>query len=234
MSTLGSTTTALPVRRPRSRAAAFFGSTIGQKAVMAATGVMLSGFVLGHMVGNLNVFLGAEAIDGYSRMLHALPELLWLVRLVLLGAIGLHIWAFLALTRRSSGARAQGYRQSAYQESTYASRSMRYTGPFLAAFIVFHLLHMTTGTLHPQFEDGAVYQNLMTGLRVIPVAMFYVAATATLAFHLFHGVWSMFQTLGIGSPRYASLGRQLATAFTVVVAGGFTLVPLAIVFGILR
>ena len=234
MSTTVSRVTAVPAPRPATRLGGLLGSTIGQKVVMAATGVALSGFVLAHMTGNLNVFRGAAAIDGYSRMLHAVPELLWVARLGLLAAVGLHIWAFVALTRRSVGARAEGYRQSAYQESTYASRSMRYSGPFLAAFIVFHILHMTTGTVHPHFEEGAVYQNLTTGLAVVPVAVFYLAAMATLAFHLFHGVWSVFQTLGSGAPRYASLGRQFATGFTIIVVGGFAAVPLAVLLGILR
>ena len=232
-----STIVARPAAGPppaTSRLARVLGSTIGQKLVMAASGAVLSGFVLGHMAGNLNAFRGAEAIDGYSHMLHAIPEALWAVRLVLLAAVGLHIWAFLALTRRSRGARPQGYRRSAYRESTYASRSMRYSGPFLAAFIVYHLLHMTTGTVHPHFEDGAVHQNLVIGLSVVPVALFYLAALAALAFHLFHGVWSLFQTLGVGAPRYESLGRRFATGFTIVVIGGFAAVPLSVLLGIIR
>lgn len=231
-----STATARATTPPRatSRAARFFGSAIGQKIIMAATGTILAGFVLGHMAGNLNVFRGPAAIDEYSHMLHALPEALWLARIVLLGAVGAHIWAYLALTRRSLGARAEGYRQTAHQESTYASRSMRYSGPLVGLFIVFHLLHMTTGTVHPHFEEGAVYQNLMTGLGVVPVALFYLVALAALAFHLFHGVWSVFQSLGVGSPRYNSMGRQFATGFTILVIGGFAAVPLAILVGLLR
>ena len=233
-STVVSSAGVVPRAGAMSRAARVFGSTIGQKLVMAVTGVILSGFVLAHMAGNLNVFRGAEAIDGYSHMLHALPELLWVARIVLLTAVGLHIWAYLALTRRSLGARPVGYRQQKYLESTYASRTMRISGPFLAAFIVYHLLHMTTGTVHPHFEEGQVYQNLMTGLGVVPVALFYLAAMGALAFHLFHGVWSLFQTLGVGAPRYESLGRRIATGFTIVVAGGFAVVPLAILLGILH
>ncbi len=234
MNTIASSATGVATPSSTSRLARVFGSTIGQKLVMAVTGVILSGFVLGHMAGNLNVFLGAEAIDGYSHMLHAVPELLWAARIVLLVAVLLHIWAYLALTRRSLGARPVGYRQQRYLESTYASRTMRISGPFLAAFIVYHLLHMTTGTVHPHFEEGQVYQNLMVGLGVVPVALFYLTAMAALAFHVFHGVWSLFQTLGVGAPRYDSLGRRIATGFTILVAGGFATVPIAILLGIIH
>ena len=212
----------------------FIGSSIGKKVVMALTGVALFGFVIAHMLGTLQVFLGPAALNAYALSLRHLGALLWAARIGLLVAAALHVWSAYSLTMMNRAARPQGYREKEYRESTYASRTMRVSGPFLAAFIVYHLLHMTTGTVHPHFEDGGVYQNLTTGLGVVPVALFYLAAMGALAFHLFHGIWSLFQTLGVGAPRYESAGRQVATLFTIVVAGGFAAVPLSILLGILR
>lgn len=209
-------------------------SSIGQKIVMAVTGVILSGFVLGHMAGNLTAFSGASAMDAYGASLRKWPLLLWSVRLGLLAAVGLHIWAYWMLSRRSWSARPQDYRVTSHQESSFASRTMRWTGPLLLAFIVFHLLHMTTGTVHPNFQEGHVYQNLITGLQVLPVAIFYLVAMGALAFHLWHGVWSLFQSVGISQPRYDSLARRFATLFTIVVVLGFAAIPLAVIAGVLR
>jgi succinate dehydrogenase / fumarate reductase cytochrome b subunit len=200
---------------------------------MAVTGVILSAFVLGHMLGNLQVFQGPESIDAYGRLLRKEPALLWTVRLGLLAAVGLHIWAFVALTRKNLKARPEGYREKKYRESSFASRSMTITGPLLLAFIIYHILHMTTGTVHPAFEEGHVYHNLVNGLTGL-VGLIYLLAMAMLALHLWHGVWSMFQTLGLPEDRYHSLGRRIATVFTILVTLGFILVPLAIMSGYLK
>jgi succinate dehydrogenase / fumarate reductase cytochrome b subunit len=208
-------------------------SSIGLKLVMAITGVILSGFVLGHMLGNLQVYQGAEAIDAYGRLLRKEPALLWLARLVLLAAVGLHIWAYLALTRKNLRARPQAYQSRRYRESTFASRSMILTGPLLLAFIIYHILHMTTGTVHPDFHEGEVYHNLVTGFGLVN-AVIYLAAMVMLGLHLWHGVWSMFQTLGLPEDRYRSLGRRFATVFTLIVTLGFATVPLAILIGYLK
>jgi succinate dehydrogenase / fumarate reductase cytochrome b subunit len=209
-------------------------SSVGQKFVMAATGVVLSGFVVGHMAGNLAAFAGPAALDAYGAALRKFPFLLWGMRLGLLAAVLLHIWAYWMLSRKSWSARAQDYQASAYQESTWASRTMRWTGPFLAAFILYHLLHLTTGTVHPDFLEGRVYHNLVTGLQVTWVAGFYLLALAALGFHLWHGVWSLFQSLGINQPRHGSMGRRLATLLTLVVVAGFAAVPLAVLAGMLK
>lgn len=216
----------------------FFGSSIGQKIVMAATGVVLSGFVLGHMAGNLQAFLpnGPAALDHYGGFLRELLHGagIWIVRAGLLAAVAFHIWAYLALTRKSLAARPEGYRVTSYEEATWASRTMRWTGPVLGIFIVYHLLHLTTGTVHPRFVEGHVYDNLVTGLQVTPVAAFYLVAMGALAFHLYHGTWSMLQTLGLSHPRFDPIRKKLATVFTVVVVGGFAVVPLAVMAGILK
>jgi succinate dehydrogenase / fumarate reductase cytochrome b subunit len=210
-------------------------SSIGLKITMAMTGVILSGFVLVHMLGNLQVYQGAEALDAYGKLLRKEPALLWLFRIVLLSAVALHIWAYLVLTRKNQKARPRAYQGRKYKEASFASRSMTITGPLLLAFIVYHILHMTIGWswVHPSFQEGAIYHNLVVGLRGI-AGVIYILAMIMLALHLWHGVWSMFQTLGAPEDRYHSLGRQFATVFTLLVTLGFASVPLAILAGFLR
>jgi succinate dehydrogenase / fumarate reductase cytochrome b subunit len=219
--------------------ARIFSSSIGQKAVMAVTGIALSGFVLLHMLGNLAAFQGTNAqgvhaLDAYGALLRQVPAALWAMRIGLLVAVLLHIWAYLALTRTSWAARPTGYSKTQYREATYASRTMRWTGPLLAAFIIFHLGDLTTGAFNPAFAEGAVYNNLLASLQRGGVAAFYLIALGALALHLWHGIWSLFQTLGLSQPRHQSLGRRLATLFTLLVVLGFALVPLAVIFGMLR
>lgn len=220
----------------RNRLQRMLNSSIGLKITMALTGVILSGFVLVHMLGNLQVYQGAEALDAYGKLLRKEPALLWTFRLVLLSAVGLHIWAFIALTRKNLQARPQAYQARKYKESSFASRSMIITGPLILAFIIYHILHLTTGTVHPDFQEGAVYHNLIVGLWGLRgiVGVIYIVAMIMLAFHLWHGVWSMFQTLGAPEDRYRSLGRRFATIFTILVTLGFTSVPLAVLTGFLK
>jgi len=220
----------------RNRLQRMLNSSIGLKITMALTGVILAGFVLVHMLGNLQVYQGPEALDAYGKLLRKEPALLWTFRLVLLSAVGLHIWAFLALTRKNLQARPQAYQARKYKESSLASRSMIITGPLILAFIIYHILHLTTGTVHPDFQEGAVYHNLVAGLKGLGgiVGWIYIVAMIMLAFHLWHGVWSMFQTLGAPEDRYRSLGRRFATIFTILVTLGFASVPLAVLTGFLK
>lgn len=224
------------VRRPASSrgVARLFRSSIGQKAIMALTGVALSVFVLAHMAGNLLAFQGAVALDAYGAALRRIPIALWGMRIGLLVAVALHIWAYLALTRKSVAARPAGYNETSYREATYASRSMRWTGPLLLAFIIFHLGDLTFGTFNPGFAHGAVYRNMLASLQRTAVAVFYLVAMVALALHLWHGIWSLFQTLGLSQPRHHSFARRLATVFTLVVVVGFALVPLAVLTRFLR
>jgi succinate dehydrogenase / fumarate reductase cytochrome b subunit len=219
---------------PRGRIARVLQSSVGLKIIMALSGVILSGYVLVHMAGNLQAFAGPKTIDMYGKMLHDAPAFLWTARLVLLAAVGLHIWAFVVLTRRNLGARPQGYRAFRPRESSFASRSMALTGPLLLAFIVYHILHMTTGTVHPDFDEGSVYHNLITGLSVWSAAFFYLLGLAALSLHLWHGVASLFQTLGVDRARPQSPARKIATGFTLVVVLGFAAIPICILAGILK
>ena len=215
----------------------FWGTSVGLKLIMAATGVGLSAFVLVHMLGNLQVFQGAESLDAYGHLLHAEPAVLWGARVGLLTMVGLHIWAYLVLTgkiwKAQGKAKAVGHGIK-HKEATWASRSMRISGPLLLAFIVYHILHLTTGSVHPDYHEGSVYANLVSGLRVPVVAAVYIVSMGLLGFHLWHGVWSMCQTLGLNQGRYRSPGRYFATAFTLVVVAGFVAVPVAVFSGVVK
>jgi succinate dehydrogenase / fumarate reductase cytochrome b subunit len=210
------------------------GSTVGKKAVMGATGLVMVAFVLGHVAGNLLVFRGQHALNAYSAFLKSTGEILWIVRLVLFASVLLHIWAATALTRADLAARPVGYARKVPQASTIASRTIRYGGVVLAAFIVFHLLHFTTGSIRPAtFSAEDVYTNVVGSFHVPWVVAIYVVAMAALGLHLYHGVWSSFRSLGLSRPSSNPLrNRTIATVVAVVVWLGFTAIPVAIFAGL--
>ncbi len=204
---------------------------------MAVTGVVLAGFVFGHMVGNLQMFLPDHgAMNRYAAFLREALHGggLWAARGVLLGAVGLHIWAAWSLTRTSWKARPVPYKLVTPDASTYASRTMRWSGPILGLFIVYHLLHFTVGSLHPAFVEGDIHGNVIVGFSVWPVSLFYVIAILALGLHLRHGAWSMLQTLGASHPRWDRLRNAAAVVFTVIVVAGFISVPVAVLAGVLK
>jgi len=219
-----------------SLAAGFLQSSIGRKVVMAVTGAILVVFVIGHMVGNLTVYLGPEALNGYAvflrQFLHG--SALWIVRAVLLVSVTLHIWSATSLTLDSRRARPKGYRELEWKESTYASRTMRWGGVIILLFVIYHLLHFTFGTAHPSFVEGDVYHNFVTGFRSVPVSIVYIFAMLALGLHLRHGVWSMFQTLGVSHPRYIAMARAAAWVAAVVVVVGNVSFPIAVLTGIVK
>lgn len=216
---------------------AFACSTIGRKVVMAVTGLVLFGFVFAHMLGNLQMFLpDHEAINHYGKFLREMLHGggIWVARAVLLGSVSLHIWAAWSLTRTSWKARPVPYKVVTPDASTYASRTMRWSGPILFLFIVYHLLHFTVGIVHPAFVEGEVYRNVIVGFSFWPVAVAYVIAILALGLHLRHGAWSMLQTLGASHPQWDRLRNLAATAFTVIIVLGFISVPLAVLAGVLK
>jgi succinate dehydrogenase / fumarate reductase, cytochrome b subunit len=215
------------------RVARFYESTIGKKAIMAVTGLILFGFLIAHMLGNLQIFLGAEVMDHYAETLHGNPALLWTVRIVLLVSVLLHIWASVQLSMIKKEARPSAYVKRANVSSSWASRSMMLSGPVVAAFVIFHLLHLTTGTIHPQFVPLHAYENLVTGF-LIPFAVAYVVVMVLIGFHLSHGIWSLFQSLGFSHPRYTPLIKKFAAIFSWVLVAGFISVPLAVLTGLVR
>ncbi|MEO8944888.1 MAG: succinate dehydrogenase cytochrome b subunit [Gemmatimonadaceae bacterium] len=212
----------------------FWRSTIGKKVVMAVTGIIGIGFVLAHITGNLLVFKGADAINSYSHFLHGPgAELLWLARIVLIVAVILHVWASYALTQQSHAARSEGYVKRVPQVSTPASRVMRWGGVVVLIFIVFHILHFTTGTFHPGgvYVEGDVYHNVVQAFHVWWVAAFYMVAMVFLGLHLYHGAWSSARTLSIAGDSPHPLHHRLSVLIALVVWLGFTLVPLGVVLG---
>ncbi len=221
-----------------SRAATFYESVIGKKVVMAVTGFVLFGFVLVHMLANLQVFVpvgpdGIPALDRYGEHLRDLPPLLWGARAVLLGSVILHIVAAWQLTVLNKfEARGSRYIRQTSVASNYASRTMVWSGPITFFYIIYHLLDMTLGTVHPGFEPGKVFHNVVTGFQNPVVAVFYIVANILLAFHLYHGVWSMFQTLGVSHPRYTPILKMASAVFAIVIGAGFCSVPLAVLTGL--
>ena len=209
-------------------------TTIAKKVLMALTGVILTGFVLVHMTGNLLLYLGPEAINAYGEMLQSKPAVVWAARAVLLGSVLLHIWAAATLTLANLSARPVGYRKTAYEASTYASRTMRWGGPLLALFIVYHLLHFTVGSVHPDFVRGDVYHNVVIGFQNPLVAFFYALSMVALSLHLFHGITSMLQTVGLSHPRYNGLRSMIGTAYAAIVTVGNLSFPLSVSFGLVR
>lgn len=224
-----------------SRVTALTHTLIGKKVVMAVSGVILLGFVLGHMVGNLKVFQGPEHFDAYAEGLRTVGapllgrgQLLWAVRLVLIVAVVLHIAAAWAVTRASWAARPQGYHAVRLVETTYAARTMRWGAIIILLFVIFHLLDLTFGRVNPSFVPGDPYHNVIATFGRVPVALGYIVAMGALCLHLYHGIESACQTLGLNHPRYNVWRRRIALGFSLVVAGGFIGVPIAVLAGVVR
>ncbi len=229
---------------PSNPLAALWGTMVGKKVVMAATGIVLVGFVIAHMLGNLKIFLGAQGIDAYAAFLRTMGEplfpysvLLWVVRIVLLTCVALHITAAVQLTRMSRAARPHGYDTKESIATTYAARTMRWSAVILVLFIVYHLLHLTGGVVgfQPgQFRDLSVYHNVVAGFSVWYVSLFYIVAMACLCLHLDHGIWSLLQTLGWNNARTTSTLRTLSRGVALAVFVGFISVPVAVLAGWVR
>ena len=218
------------------RLRSFYGSMVGKKFVMGVTGLIGVGFVILHSVGNLLVFRGAAAINGYSHFLKSTGELLWGLRIILIVAVVLHVIAAVQLTVQSRAARPVGYTKHESQVATIASRTMRWGGALLLVFIVFHILHFTTGTIRPagMFSPDDVYANVVYSFRVWWVALFYVVAMIALGLHLFHGAWSSMRSIGVSPASPQPLHRRISLAIAVFVWAAFTAIPVAVFSGIVR
>lgn len=223
------------IASPLNQVSQFYAAPIGKKAVMAVTGLILFGFVIGHLVGNLQVFLGPEKLDAYGELLHANPGLLWTARIILLISVALHIIAAIQLTALKNAARPQGYASKwKPTDSSYASRTMMWSGPIIAAFIVYHLMHFTFGNAHPDFQYLKVYHNVVTGFSQPLVSIVYIVAMILLGMHLYHGAWSMFQSLGISHPRWTPAIKNFAKVSTAFIVIGNCSIPLSVLLGIIK
>ncbi len=220
-------------------AGSLFGSSIGRKILMAVTGLILIGFVVGHLVGNLQVFQDPDHLNGYAQFLHNLGPLLWVARIGLLVAVGIHIWAATVLTLENNKARGGAYGFKHTIRATLASRTMRLTGYVVLAFIIYHLAHFTIGAAQsasfkdnlpaytmqheyrvagfPVVDPGTkvadVHSMVILGFQNPLVSAFYIIAVGLLSFHLLHGVDSLFQTLGLRSTRWGGGLRKVAILF---------------------
>jgi succinate dehydrogenase / fumarate reductase, cytochrome b subunit len=218
------------------RAPGFWASTVGKKIVMAVTGAILFIFVIGHLLGNLQVFEGPAKLNAYGAFLHSIGEVLWPVRIILLIAVALHIIATVQLALRKKRARPIGYSRKEAIASSYASRTMYWSGPIVLAFIIFHLLHLTAGYVHPgaAYIEGDVYHNVVSGFQVWWVSLSYVVAICLLGLHLRHGLWSMFQTVGIHQPQHTARLKKAAMVIAVLIVLGYISIPISVLLGLVK
>lgn len=221
------------------RVATLYRSSVGKKILMAISGIVLFGFIVLHMVGNLKVLLGPVEIDEYAVFLRevgypAVPHqtVLWTVRIVLLIAVVVHMNAAFQTWAQSKHARGIGYRKNDDLSFSYASRTMRWGGVIILLFLIYHILHFTTGTLHPDFVEGGVYHNFVVAFQAPLILLVYVVAQAALCLHLYHGLWSATQTLGANHPKYNRMRRPAAAAVALAIFVGFVLPPLLVLMGV--
>lgn len=225
--------------------AGFFKSSLGKKYIMAITGAGLFVFVVGHMLGNLQIFLGPESINRYGSFLQSLGELLWVARIGLIVLALLHIWSAVKLSAENRAARPVGYGEYKPKGSTYASRTMLMSGLIIAAFIIYHLLHFTVqapvnGTgrdfvqLHDEKGRHDVYRMMVMGFSVWYVSLFYIVAMVLLSLHLSHGVSAMFQSLGLKNRNWAPFINGFAKFIAIALLVGYCSIPIAVLLGIVK
>ena len=225
---------------PIQRAVRFYDAPIGKKAIMAVTGVLLFGYVVAHLIGNLQIFSAdPDQINRYAAFLHDPHNIvpLWIARLILLIAVVMHIVASTQLWGLNRAARPEAYVKKQDVPASYAARTMKWSGPIIAAFVVFHVLHLTVGSVLPLREVAEhapdIRYNVISGFQNYAVSGFYILAMILLCLHLYHGLWSMFQSLGIAHPRYTPRLKQAAALFAILIAIGNISIPLAVMAGLL-
>lgn len=233
--------TSLVRGRPITGLASLWGSTIGKKFVMAVTGLIWFGYLILHLWGNLKIYAGASYLNEYGGFLRTVGEplfgfsqVLWIARIILIPALVLHIIAATQLKQRDMASRPHAYAVRKNRESTIASRTMIWGGIFILLFLIYHILDFTTGTVNPSFEEGNIYHNVTASFRLWYVVLFYVLAMLAVGLHLFHGIWSTFQTLGLNSSRSNRLIRNIATFFSLALTLGNISIPVAVLTGALK
>jgi succinate dehydrogenase / fumarate reductase cytochrome b subunit len=214
------------------RVRAFCQSLVGKKVIMAVTGVILFLFVVGHLLGNLQIFAGPERLNAYSAFLKGTGEILWAVRVVLLAALILHIVAAVQVSRANKRARPIPYAVKKNIETGYAARTMLWSGPLIFAYIVYHLAMFTFLVTGPGYSPTDVYRNEVLAFRMPAVTAAYILAIVFLGMHLYHGAWSMIHTLGGSNPRYRMLRRTVAPIVAIAITLGYIAIPVAVLVGL--
>ena len=227
---------------PLNRAVRFYEAAIGKKVIMAVTGVILFGYVVAHLIGNLQIYSpDRDQINRYAAFLHDPNNIipLWLARTFLLGAVVMHIVASIQLWNLNRAARPAAYYKKADVPTSYAARTMKWSGPIVGLFVIFHVLHLTVGSLLPLRETGEltgmpdVRYNVISGFQNYGISAFYIVAMILLCIHLYHGLWSMFQSLGISHPRYTPKLKTGAAIVAILIGIGNCSIPLAVMAGLL-
>jgi succinate dehydrogenase / fumarate reductase, cytochrome b subunit len=219
-----------------------YSTAVGKKYAMALSGIAMMGYVLAHMIGNLKMYLGPEDINHYGEFLRELlvplaprTVVLWILRIGLLGAVVLHIHAAYSLTVLNREARSVKYQSERdYQVANFASRTMRWTGIIVLLFVLWHLSDLTWGWVNPGYVRGDVYRNVDASLSRVPVAILYVVANIALGVHLYHGAWSLFQSMGWNRPRFNKWRRGFAIGFATLIVVGNVSFPIAVLAGIVE
>ncbi len=224
----------IAVPAPFNRAYRFYQTTVGKKAIMAVTGAILFAFVIGHLAGNLQAFEGREKLDAYGVFLRSLPAALYAARITLLISVTLHIITTVQLARLKQVARPIAYVKKDNHVASYASRTMYWSGPIVAAFVIYHLAQFTFLLSDPRFQEGHIYDNLVITFQQPYISVLYIVAMVLLGFHLSHGFWSMFQSLGIASPAYSPLIKTFARLLAIVITLGFISIPIGVMAGVIH
>jgi succinate dehydrogenase / fumarate reductase cytochrome b subunit len=221
--------------------ASFLTSSIGRKWIVALTGLGLFGFVVGHLIGNLQVFIGPEPLNRYAYFLQNLGELLWAIRLGLLATLVAHVVFTIKLRLENRAARGTRYAVTTRRAATFPARMMMLSGLMVLCFIIFHLLHFTAQTVDPSFlalhdEKGRhdVYRMMILGFQSKAASAFYIVAVGLLAMHLNHGIGSLFQTLGLNSAKVRPLWEKGGVAFSWLIFLGYASIPVAVLTGVLK
>ena len=216
-------------------------TSIGKKFLMALTGLMLSGFIVGHLLGNLTLFFGPTMINSYAYHLEGLKPLLWIARISLLALITIHILSAICITLKNKKARPIEYAKKDHQTTSVGARTMAVTGTVILAFIIFHLMHFTWRMTHPEISNGIdinghrdVFRMVVLSFQRPELAFPYVAALTLLFLHLSHGLWSLFQSLGLLGERSLPIAKKMSCAVSLILYLAYISIPLACYFGIIR
>jgi succinate dehydrogenase / fumarate reductase cytochrome b subunit len=213
------------------RIGAFWRSLVGKKVIMAVTGVILLLYIIGHLLGNLQIFEGPERLNAYAAFLKSTGELLWAVRIVLLVSLVLHVIASVQVSLASKRSRPAGYAEKKSIETSYAARTMIWSGPLIFLYVVYHLAMFTFLVTGPGYSPTDVYRNEVQAFQVPAISAFYVVAIIFLGMHLYHGAWSMLHTLGASNPRYRVLRRTIAPIVAIAITVGYIAIPIAVLLG---